>query len=135
MIKRILILLLCINIFVASAGASLFPWIKPAPAQASNFETFYSNTIQPLNTQANTKTMTAYMDSYGVKSIKVHVTDYNRNFYVLKGQSTALTGTGADKSISLTSEQVKSISSMLADSDLSYFEKVQIYLILRGAYA
>lgn len=130
MIKKILLVLLCINLLIASAGASLFPWMKPT--RASNFETLYNNTIQPLNTQANTNTMTAYMDSYGVKSIRIHVIDYNRDFYILKGQSTTLTGTG-DKTISLTSEQVKSISSLLADSDLSYFEKVQIYFMLRSA--
>lgn len=131
MTKKLLILLLCINIFVATAGAGLFTWAKPT--QAKNFETFYSSTIQPLNTQSNINIMTAYMDAHNSRSIRVYVTDYKRDFYVVAGQGTYLTGTGANKIIRLTSGQIRTAADKLSDGKLSFFEKVELSFMLRSA--
>lgn len=151
MIKKSLLILLCINlIMVSAADASLFSWLSdvtgikaPAPPQnkqaqttikccvtqqANTFDTLYQNTILPLNTQANIKTLDSYMTSKGIKNVKVHVIDANRDFYILKGSGATLEAPERiDTTIQLTTAQLKTTAGILSDGQISPLERIQLF--------
>lgn len=135
MIKKALLLLLCINIIVSTSQAGIFDFLKQNEKETIN--SFYETTILPLNTPGNIKLVSSYMESKGVSSIKIHVTDYDSDFYIVKdhGVYTNIYPTGAnqDKTITLSSQQIRSIASILQDGKITYFEKIELYLMFRSA--
>jgi hypothetical protein len=157
MIKKSLLIMLCINILMVSAAdASLFSWLSektgiqiPAVFQPQNqqtptiiyccvtpqqtinpFDILYQTSISPLNTAANIKTLDSYLASRGIQTVKVHVTDANKDFYLLKGSGATLEAPErADTTIQLTTEQVRTTANILADGQINIIERIQLATI------
>lgn len=126
---------------VASAGILDFNWLFPAaPAQQETPQDdrgaalyiFYTQTIIPLNTPQNIQHLTTYMQSKNVQAVQVHLTDLDKDFYIVSGEGTTLNRpVSIDKSLKLTTGQVKDIAGMLVDGQISYWEQWQLITMLR----
>lgn len=91
----------------------------------------FSETLMSLNTNTNIQELNSVMDEYGVQAVKVRVSDYNENFYVVKGQGIVQDYPTNDREIVLTSKQITRISEYLYDGQLDFFDRWQIYAIIK----
>ncbi len=144
---RIFVIAAALLLTTQAASAGLFDWLTipgkqrqtPTAAAQSNdkdaaFSSLYMQTVSPLNTPENIKQVSTYMDGNKLQTIQVQVTDLNKAFYVVSGAGTTLTPpTRIDKTLRLTTGQVKDAASILADGQISYFERMRLYFILNQA--
>ena len=134
--KKLIIAAVLIILIQTASAAWFIPWIKEnqQPIKDERFTNLYNQVISPMNTMQNINLVTPYMNEYGYRAIKVHVTDYNKDFYVLSGQGTTLTPPArVDKTYSLNSNQVSRGAAMIKDGKIDTFEQWQLILMLRWA--
>lgn len=126
----IIILLLTTNIASAGLFDDLLSSLKNKPAIStpeSDFKALYSEVLS-INTNTNIGLINDYMRAYSVNIVKIHVTDYNKNFYVIRSAGTTLeTPTNFDKEISLSSSQVRQIIGFLSDENISWWEQFHMW--------
>jgi hypothetical protein len=133
MIRKLLILtMLCISLYAAPAGAAFFslPW---GNNNHDSYDSFFNKTVLPLNTQNNIQLATSKMSQYNITAIKVNVIDYKQSFYVVNGIGLSKNIVGSpDKTIKLTSGQIRNLAKILQDGKVTYFESWQLGYYMRG---
>ncbi len=106
-----------------------------SPVQIENKDDFkaFLDALTVLNTNANIQELNAVMGEYGVKTVKVRVSDYKETFYVVYGQGIVADYPipTYDREIVLTSSQIKRISEYLYDGKLDSFDRWMIYAIYK----
>lgn len=110
------------------------PQQQDTPAPVVDRWASLSNDLFLLNTPANIMMLSAYMELYNVRSIRVDVIDLQRSFYIVSGYGLYFQSTGGvdDVQVRLTEGQVREIMKMAQDGYVSPFERFRIWLLLRG---
>jgi hypothetical protein len=133
-----LVILLMVNVASASFFDDLRDRFIPAPQRyepitqpRDDFNTFYSE-ISGYNTPAVITLISDYMSDYRQDVIRVHVIEYNQDFYIIRGSGILLQPhSHIDRSISLTKAQIRQIAGFMADGELSWPEQWQMYNIYK----
>lgn len=85
--------------------------------------------LYQINTPDNIQTLNANLKNYGIQAIKVHVTDYNKDFYVIQGNGLLSDYPTYDKEIALSRTQIEQIKGYVEDSKITQYEQFRMWLI------
>lgn len=85
--------------------------------------------LYQINTPDNIQTLNANLNNYGIQAIKVHVTDYNKDFYVIQGNGLLSDYPTYDKEIALSRTQIEQIKGYVEDRKITQYEQFRMWLI------
>lgn len=130
-IMPLLAVLLILTVNPASAFWNPFASQQSIVQQPDNFTSLYDG-LQILNTQQHIDFVSGYMESHGVKVIKVHVIDYDADFYVISGSGVTLNvPSHIDTTVKLTESHIRQIEGYVANNEISGWDQVQLLWIYK----
>lgn len=99
--------------------------------EKDSFGTFLYN-LMALNTKENIEQLTSEMQSRNVYAVRIHVTNYDKNFYIVSGKGITGFSQTYDISYDLSKNQVMKLYDIARDGKVTFAESIKIQLILAG---
>ncbi len=103
----------------------------PQPQVKDGFDSLMAE-LHQINTPDNIQTLNANLKNYGIRAIKVHVTDYSKDFYVVQGHGLLSDYPAYDKEIALSRAQIEQIKGYIQDGKITPYEQFRMWLIYRN---
>lgn len=144
--KSITVLIILVFVLSASisANANIFtdifnklaPHSQPLvvnntqPVMEDDFDSLMAQIYQ-LNTPANIQILSEKMQYYGINAIRIGVTDYNKDFYVVKGQGLLKDYPTSDLNIAVSKAQIEQVKSYIADGKITPYEQFRMWLMFK----
>ncbi len=100
----------------------------PQPQVKDGFDSLMTE-LHQINTPDNVQTLNAKLKNYGIQAIKVHVTDYSKDFYVVQGHGLLDDYPAYDKEIALSRNQIEQIKGYVEDGKITPYEQFKMWLI------
>ncbi len=100
----------------------------PQPQVKDGFDSLMTE-LHQINTPDNVQTLNAKLKNYGIQAIKVHVTDYSKDFYVVQGLGILSDYAVYDKEIALSRTQIEQIKGYVEDGKITPYEQFRMWLI------
>lgn len=100
----------------------------PQPQVKDGFNSLMTE-LHQINTPDNIQILNANLKNYGIRAIKVHVTDYSKNFYVVQGLGILGDYAAYDKEIALSRTQIEQIKGYVEDGKITPYEQFRMWLI------
>lgn len=113
------------NSFVSKQDTGcLFP-------QPGDIESLYTE-LQITNTPQNISFISGYMNSYDIKTVRIHVIDYNADFYIVRNSGiTFLPPSQINKTIKLKMCHIKQIEGYVANGELSLLDQLKLSVMYK----
>lgn len=141
-----IIILIFLLMFLPAADASILDSIigrlKPQAQQyhvtaatPNIFKDYYYREIDPMNTPENIALISQEMKVQGIGILRVYVSDYNQNFYVVKDLGAMYNtdlGKVSDHYVVLTVNDIQKVKNIISDNKLTFFEKIEIWSMIKN---
>lgn len=138
--KSITVLIILILVLAASANIftdilnKLVPYSQPLavnntqPAVVDDFDGLMAQIYQ-LNTPANIRILSEKMQYYRINAIKIGVTDYNKDFYVVKDRGILKDYPTSNIEIAVSKAQIDQVKPYIADGKITPYEQLRMWQI------
>ncbi|KCZ70432.1 hypothetical protein ANME2D_03347 [Candidatus Methanoperedens nitroreducens] len=138
------ITVLIILMLVPAASANIFtdvfnklvPYSQPLgvnntqSVMEDDFDSLMAQIYQ-LNTPANIQILSKKMQHYGINAIKIGVTDYNKNFYVVKDYGILEDYPTSNIEITVSKAQIDQVKHYIADGKITPYEQFRMWMIYK----